>query len=117
MRPISSTLCPPSCNFRRDVTESSGCGSRRIPDTLERLLEEPSGVDARLFVARLAISHGVRATGNVTGMLIQRDQNLYRRFLVSDPLCSSQSDPSALFSHPCRECPNLHTIVHGTFQR
>lgn len=98
-RPTLSTHYTPSCNLRRDITESGCRGSRRIPDTLERLLEEPSGTNARPFVACRAIFQGIRATRHVAGMLVQRDQNLYRSFLVSDPLYSSQSDPSALSSH------------------
>lgn len=115
--PTLSTHYAPSCDLRRDITESGGRGSRRVPDTLERLLEEPSSANARPFVARGAISQGIRATRYVAGMLVQGDQNFYRSFLVGDPLYSSQSDPSALSSHRYRERPNLHTIARGTFQR
>ena len=112
-----STLYPPACDFRGNIAKSGGGGGRRILDTLERPLEEPSSTDARSFVSDSAIFQGIRTTRYVTGVLIKRDQDLYRGFLVSDPLCSSQSDPFELSSRLCKERPNLHTTVHGTFRQ
>jgi hypothetical protein len=88
----------PSCDFRRDIPESGGCGSRRISDTLERFLEKSCGANTCAFGPHSGISEGVRSTGYVTGVLVQRDQDLYSRFLVSNPLYPSQSDPVALFT-------------------
>ena len=112
-----STSHAPSCYFRRDIAEGGGCGSRRIPNTLERLLEEPSGINTRPSVVDRAVSEGIRAIRYVAGMLVQRDENLDRGLLVSDPLYSSRSDPFALSALRCRERPNLHTIARGTFRR
>lgn len=106
-----STPYPPSCNFRRDVTESGGCSSRRVPDTLERLLKESRGTDTRPFVARSVDSECVRTTWYILGVLIQRDENLNRSFLVGNPFYVSQSDPFARSSRQCRE---LQTCV-GSF--
>lgn len=110
-------LYPPACNLRCNIAESGGSGSRCILDALERPLEEPSSVDACSFVIYSAVFQGIRTTGYVTGVLIERDQDLYRSFLVSDPLCSSQSDPFELSSRLGKERPNLRTTVHGTFQQ
>lgn len=66
-------LREPSCNFRRDIPEGGGCGSRRIPDTLECPLEEPRGADTCAFRSDPCIFEGVRPTRYVSGVLIQRD--------------------------------------------
>jgi len=112
-----NTLDAPSCDLRRDITKSGGSGSRRVPDALQRLLEESSGADTRSFVVQCAIFEGVRAIGYVAGMLVQCDENLDRGFLVSDPLYSSRSDPFVLSSLRGGERSNLHTIARGTFRR
>lgn len=100
----------PSCDFRCDIPESGGRGSRRIPDTLERPLEETCGADTRAFAVSSCILESVRAAGYVTGVLVQRDQDLHGSFLVSDPLYLSQSDPSVSL-HVSGE--SVHTCIRS----
>lgn len=63
-------FCSPSCNFRCNVPKSGGCSSRRILNTLKRLLEEPRGTNTRAFAARSNIPEGVRTTRYVSGVLV-----------------------------------------------
>ena len=112
-----NTLNPPSSDLRRDITESGGRGGRRVPNTLQRLLEEPGSANTCTFVVHGTIFEGVGAIRYVAGMLVQCHENLDRSFLVSDPLYSSRSDPFAHSSLRLGERSNLHTIAHGTFRR